>query len=514
MLKVDIQAEILSLYYSYKKSVRSIARQLGIDRKSVAAVVARRTVALAPKSGAKGSILDPFKEQLSELLKLDPFISGATLNSRIRAQGYMGGIRTVQTWLAEQAKQNKKHFKSKEAFFRLEFAAGECAQVDWGEFGDVFGDGIKVHCFVMVLAYSRLLYLEFTRSEKFEEFIRCHENAFQFFGGLVPRECWYDNLATAVTDRMGSLIRFNSKFMAYMAHHGIRPHACNPARGNEKGRVEDGVKYIRSSFWAGRKFKDFNMLCEQAILWRDGVANRREHRATHKVPVLLFEVEEKKALMSMNPYHFDTREVFTKVVPPNFHINYEANFYSVPWTLVSMAATVKVGPESIDIYYQEKKVAHHTRSYKRHQYFTTPEHSKGLLERKPGDGRCGWQIQAVQAIGPKMTQYLDLLKAGNRSLRNELGKILALSTVYGQEPVHSACTELLTAGIIGVDNLELFLKSKQIQTEQNQLQPAPLQFQNTKLNREIPAADLRRYDAILFESSHSGVACEGEDNDN
>ena len=118
--------------------------------------------------------------------------------------------------------------RPREAFLRLEFGPGEVAQVDWGEFGDVFGDGIKVHCFAMVMSFSRMIYVEFTRSEKFEEFIRCHEHAFRFFGG-APRECWYDNLATAVSDRMGRLIRFNSRFMAYMGHHSVRPHACNVA---------------------------------------------------------------------------------------------------------------------------------------------------------------------------------------------------------------------------------------------------------------------------------------------
>lgn len=88
--------------------------------------------------------------------------------------------------------KTKSSPKLREAFLRLEFALGECAQVDWGEFGDVFHDGIKIHCFVMVLCYSRMTYIEFTRSERFEDFIRCHENAFNYFGG-VPKECWYDN---------------------------------------------------------------------------------------------------------------------------------------------------------------------------------------------------------------------------------------------------------------------------------------------------------------------------------
>src|SRR5262249_32246755 len=153
--------------------------------------------------------------------------------------------------------------------------------------------GVKIHCFAMVLCFSRYMYIEFTRSEKFEDFIRCHENAFRYFGG-VPLECWYDNLTSAVTDRMGQLIRFNSRFMAYVGHHHIRPHACNVAGGNEKGRVEDLIKYIRMNFWPGRTFSDFDDLCKQSIVWRNNIANQREHRSTRRIVRLHFESEEKK----------------------------------------------------------------------------------------------------------------------------------------------------------------------------------------------------------------------------
>jgi transposase len=141
--------------------------------------------------------------------------------------------------------------RPKQAFFRLEFTPAEVAQVDWGEFGDVFGDGIKIHCFAMVFAYSRLVYLEFTRSEKFEDFIRGHENAFRFAGG-VPRERWYDNLSTAVTERVGGLIKFNPRFMSYMGHHHIRPHACNVARGRAGlQRLAGAVQLSHAAAWAG-----------------------------------------------------------------------------------------------------------------------------------------------------------------------------------------------------------------------------------------------------------------------
>jgi len=496
MLTPEQQSEILAMHFGQKKGSRAIAEALGIGRKAVRRVIDRRRVALEVEQSKRGSIVDTYKPMIAELLEKDPKMTAHTVLQRLRDEGYLGGYTTIKTFVRHT---RAVPARSREAFLKLEFVPGECAQVDWGEFGDVFGDGSKVHCFLMVLCFSRLLYIEFTQSEKFEEFIRCHENAFEYFGGLVPQECWYDNLTSAVTDRLGSLVRFNARFMAYMGHHGIHPHACNPARGNEKGRVESGVKLIRTSFWSGRKFSSFDDLCGQASQWRDEVANRREHRATRKIPALQFESEEKKYLRAKNPYPYDTDEIFSRVVPPTFHIAYDTNQYSVPWTLVGMNVTIRVNSREIKVFYNERFVTRHERSYKKQQTISQPEHVEGLMARKPGAAREGWQMQAVKSIGASMGSYLELLRSGHRSIRTEVAKILALATVYGESEVHEAATDLLSRSIVGVENLELRLKARNHPAE-TELKPALLNFQKAKLNRVVPTVDLRRYDALLLES--------------
>ena len=250
------------------------------------------------------------------------------------------------------------------------------------------------------------------------------------------------------------------------------PHACNPARGNEKGRVEDGVKYVRSSFWAGRIFKNFEDLCHQANDWRDNTANRREHRSTHKIPILHFE-EEKAALKAMNPAPYDTDELFTKVVPPNFMIVYETNRYSVPWTLVGIPVTVRVNDSAICVFYNEQLVAGHERSFKKQQQFCKPQHSQGLLDRKPGAGSVGWQLSQVRQIGEWADKYLDFIKSGNRSLKNEPQEWWPLPPSMAKRRSMS-CRDLLERGIIGTPNLELLLKTTTSSKNQN---PDPLIFQ-------------------------------------
>lgn len=507
ILSPEIQAQILTFHYSDKRSIRSIAREFGVDPKTVRRVVRRREVRLEIRAGKRQSILDPFKPELVEFLKKDPRITNTSLLNHLRSRGYAGGVSIVKDFMKEA---RGRFVRPREAFLRLEFGPGEVAQVDWGEFGDVFGDGIKMHCFAMVLAYSRMIYVEFTRSERFEEFIRCHENAFRFFGG-VPRECWYDNLTTAVSDRMGGLVRFNARFMAYMAHHGARPHACNVARGNEKGRVEDLIKYIRMNFWSGRSFADFDDLTKQVFIWRNQTANQREHRTTRRVVRILFESDEKPKLLALNPVPYDTDEIFSRSVTSDFHLQYETNRYSVPWTLVGMTITVRVNDRELRVYYNEKFICSHERSYLKNKVFTTEAHRSGLLERKPGASRETWQLGYVKSLGPKMAEYVELVRQGPRSLKYELSRLVALVTVYGEAMVLGACGECLSSGIVGVDNLELYLKRQHHPSNTN-LNPEPIKFNSEKLNRVHPAVDLRRYDALYFEGENQVSASEANKN--
>lgn len=504
-VSIEIQAEILALFYSDKRSIRFIARKFSLHRATVRRITKRKIVHTSrPKRLSADSILDPFKSEIDRILLIEELYTGNAILNRIRPMGYVGGITVLRKYIRQ--KRGTK-VQPRTAFLRLEFTPGECAQVDWGEFGDVFGDGVKIHCFAMVLAHSRLVYLEFTRSEKFEEFVRCHENAFRFFGG-VTRECWYDNLATAVTERLGQLVKFNSRFMGYMGHHHTRPHACNVARGNEKGRVEDLIKYIRMNFWPARKFADIDDLNLQARAWRDEICNQREHRSTRQIPRLHFERDEKSVLMPLNRHSFDTDEILSRVVPPDFHILYETNRYSVPWTLTGITVTTRIDSKSVRVYYDRQLVTSHERSYLKHKVFTRDDHQSGLLDRKPGATRDAWQVAAVKSIGPKMVDYIQLLRAGERSLRVELSRILALATVYGDEPVHQAAIELLERGIIGVANLEASLKSSHHPSTTN-LNPEPIKFEKEKLNRVVRSVDLRRYDALLLESNNKIKSASG-----
>jgi transposase len=264
MLPAATQAEILRLHYAEHWALSKIARELGVQRASVRKVVRRRSVALtraAPRP--RTTVLTPFRSRIQALLVQEPTRSAVNVLQVLRAEGYRGGISALRG-LVRRCRPEP----TREAFVPLTFGVAEVAQVDWGEFGDVFGLGRRVHAFVLVLAYSRLLTVTFTFSQTLEAFLRCHEQAFAFVGGCV-RDCWYDNAPTVVAERRGKLVRFHPRFLAYAGHHGFRPVACAVGAPQAKGRVEDAIKYLRGNFWPGRTFRDLADLNAQAQAWRD-----------------------------------------------------------------------------------------------------------------------------------------------------------------------------------------------------------------------------------------------------
>lgn len=487
MLPAAAQAEILRLAYAEHWSITRIAHEVGVNWKSVRKVVQRRSVALArARPQPRMTLLTPFRDPLQALLARDPERSAVNCLQHLRTAGYRGGITTLRMALARL-----RPAPASAAFMALTFAPGERVQIDWGEFGDVFGIGRAVHAFLLVCCYSRLLTVEFTFSQTLEAFLRCHEHAFTWLGGYA-REAQYDNLATAVAERRGRLVRWNPRFLAYAGHCGFRPVACTPGRGNEKGRVEDSVKLLRGNFWPGRTFRDLADLNAQAQAWRDTVANQREHRVTRKIPSLHVAEERGHLLPLREPY--DTDEVRSVVVPPSFRVAFDSNRYSVPWRLVGKTLTLRAEAETVTCWYGTHRVARHARCWGRDREVVCPAHAEGLLAQKPG-AQGQWQVQAVEALGPHARQYLTLIRAGTRSLRAELEHLLLLATLYGPPQVEAALGACLAQAIVGSDQVERWLR---LQTA-GPVAPPPLTLRDPRLTVPPVRPDLSRFDALLVD---------------
>jgi transposase len=303
MLTADQINAIHRLHWAEHWSVRKIARHLHIGRRTLAKYL--ETPAPTPAPRQRASKLDPFKSTIAEWLAQDPTASAVVIAQRLRPLGFDGGL----SILKEHLHAVRGQLVAKRAYVRMEPAAGERFEIDWGHFGALLyqGHARKLYAFCLIECHSRKLYVEFTHSQSFETFVRCHIHAFQAMGG-VARELWYDNLATAVAEHDGNLVRFQPRFLGFAREYNFLPRACHVRAAWEKGKVERSVGYVRQNFWPLRSFTDLADVNLQVRRWLDEVANRRRHRETSQTPEERFRPEALHLLPAITPDYRDTAE--------------------------------------------------------------------------------------------------------------------------------------------------------------------------------------------------------------
>ena len=465
-------------------SVVQTARALGLDRRTVAKWAGAEQFR-ARAGVVRASKLDPFKGQIVRWLDTHPY-SAQQIFQRLREAGYTGGSTIVRAYV------QRIRPRPAQAFLKLDFAAGEAAQVDWGEFGTIAVGSTqrRLSFFLMVLCHSRRMYLEFTVSQTMEFFLQCHENAFAAFGGVVGR-VMVDNLKSAVLQRLvGEAPMFNPKYLDFSRHWGFEITPCNVRAGNEKGRVENGVGYVKKNLLAGLEMADFAALQPQAKLWVDTVADVRTHEATHQRPIDRFE-DERSHLGQLNPAGFDLARVCTVRANKQFRVPLDSNHYSVPAKYAGQRLTLKAYADRVCIYERDQLVARHPRSMDRHQDIEDPEHARALVVQRKSAREQRLMVHFL-ALSPRAGAYLQGLQAKRVNARPHLRRILALAEIHGKEAVVRAMDDGLELQAFSAEYIANILDARR------RIGPEPGALQLTRrcdlLELELPEPDLSIYD--------------------
>jgi len=407
-----------------------IAKEVALDRRTVAYWLTQDHFR-PRKLRQHASKLDPFKPEIVRLLERHPY-SAAQVFQRLRENGFAGSYGLVKTY-GRTVRPTRQP-----AFLKLAFAPGECAQVDWGMFGSVpVGQTRRqLSFFVMVLCYSRMLYVEFTVSQTMEHFLACHQHAFDFFGG-IPHKIMVDNLQSAVLKRtVGDAPVLNPKYVDFATHHGFTITPCNVGKGNEKGRGENGVGYVKKNFLAGLELPDFSALNPAARHWLDTVANVRLHGETRAQPTVLWQTE-RPALRPVPLQPFDIATVSQVRASRQCRITVESNRYSVPAQYGGHALTAKIYPDRLCVYLGDQLIARHARRYDRFQDVEDPDHPKPLLEQRK-KARDHKVFMRFLALSPRAEAYYLQLEARRLNPHHHVRKIVALSDIYTPEAVSRA----------------------------------------------------------------------------
>lgn len=364
-------------------SVSEIARRMGLDRKTVSKALRSESW---PDDDARARVtrsskLDPFKPYIEVRLAKAP-LSAVRLYEEIQPQGYDGKMTILKEFVHSVKEEERLR-----AVVRFETVPGEQSQVDWGNAGSIVEDGQRrsVYAFVMVLGCSRTRFVTFTYSMDIHTLMRCHQEAFDYFGGHT-RTILYDNMKTVI-DRprgVGSPAVVNKTFADFAGYYGFGVDSCWPYRAQTKGKSERLVSYVKDNFLAGREFGSLDEMNREGQAWCDRV-NRRVHGTTGKVPM---EELAREGLIPVAGRHYDAARTTMRIVARDCLVSYEANRYSVPWRLAGKSVVVRDAEDGrIRIFVGDQLVAEHEKATGKHQVVIDPEHLAGLWERVMGRRR-------------------------------------------------------------------------------------------------------------------------------
>jgi len=453
-MKVAVWAEIRRLSEIDKLSGRVIARRLHCSRHTVAAALEMQQ---PPSSQAarRANLLDPYLEQINNLLAKYPDLSAVRIREEISRgpQGYTGSTIAVRRYLRRVRPAHVRVYQE------VHYEPAQAMQVDWGECGRVHVGATtrKVSVFVAVLCYSRLLYIEFTLSQRKAEFYRGLVNALTFFGGS-PRNLIFDNLKAAVLNGAGRHACFHPEFLALCGYFCMQPVACAARDPESKGVVEGGVRYVKHNALAGRtdellRFEDYLALAPR---WRDQVANLRLHETTHERPLDRFH-KERALLRPLPAIPFDSDEVAPAVVSPHARITFDGNRYSAPPQFVRRPITLRANRDELRLLHEGHVVAQHVRSYQRGQLLVLPEHRLAALTLRQRPLQQAL-TQEFDAWGPEARAFHVQLNSRPVKTGVQVRRLLNLAQLYGRTAVLAAIRRALELAIYdaaGVENLLL-----------------------------------------------------------
>lgn len=484
MISPEVRAQIRHYFFAEHWKIGTISVELGVHPDAVRnAIESDRFRSVPP---LRASIVDPYLGFIQQTLEQHPRLRATRVYAMIRDRGYTGSPSHLRRAVARL--RPRPH----EPFLQLQTFPGEQAQVDWAHFGSVVVGRAQraLSCFVMTLSYSRALYLEFFLDQTMENFLRGHVRGFAAFGGQ-PRVILYDNLKCVVLERRGNHIHFHPRLIELSAHYHFAARPCQVRAGNQKGRVERAIRYVRDSFWAGRTFTTLAECNRQAWLWRDQIAHQRRWPGGDDLTVAEAFQQEQPRLLPPAQHPFPTDRIEPVTTRKTIYVRFDLNDYSIPPEAVGRTLTLAASDTAVRILDGAVELAHHVRSYDRHRQVLNPAHQNAVLElkRKGRDATPGGRLEQVV---PESRALLDQAFAQGESAGSQTAQLIKLLNQYGPSALSEAIREALQRGTPRASSVAFLLR--------RQLRPAP---QALDLSRhphvqdlQVRPVDLHSYDEL------------------
>ncbi|HTU06593.1 MAG TPA: IS21 family transposase [Trebonia sp.] len=467
----EIEAQILRYYHAEKWTIGTIARQLHVHHGVVRRVVAQAGLPILGTRPRPAQI-DAYLPLIRESLEKFPELTASRLFAMVQERGYRGNPDHFRHLIAQHRPR-----RPAEAYLRLRSLPAEQAQVDWAHFGHLeIGRARRpLMAFVMVLSHSRQIFLRFFLDARTESFLRGHVGAFTAWNG-VPRVVLYDNLKSAVLERRGDAIRFHPSLLAFAAQYRFEPRPVAVARGNEKGRVERAIGYVRGAFFSARRFNDLDDLNAQADDWCRGLAADRRCPAAPGRSVREVFAEEALRLLPLPDNPAPLLERVTVTVGKTPYVRFDRNDYSVPHTHVRRVLTVLADTHEVRIVDGAQVLACHQRSYDKGAQIEETGHIQALIEQKRAARQHRATDRLVQAAPASERLLIRAAERGANLGAITIGLIKLLDR-YGAAELEAAIREALERDVPHPNAVRLALERRR----EERGEPPPVAL-------ELPAA--------------------------
>lgn len=489
MIVKELVARIRHLFHAEHWKIGTIAAELGLHAETVRTALETDRFKNRTKV-ARPSVTDPYVDFMRKTLEQYPRLRATRIYHMIRDRGYQGSVVQVRRAVA-RLRPNER-----EAFLRLRTFPGEQGQIDWASFGKVLIGRARrdLSCFVLALSFSRDFYLEFFFDQKLESFLRGHVHGFQDLEG-VPRVMLYDNLRSAVLERHGDAIHFHPRLLELCGYYHFAARPCHVARGNEKGRVERIIQYIRHSFFAARPFTTLQDFNRQALLWRDDVARRRPWPGDDSRTVADAFAEEKSRLLPLPAHPFDTDLILPVKSGKTIYVRFDLNDYSIPPDVVGHPLTIAASEALVRILDGQQEIARHRRSYDRHELVVDPVHQEALLaeKRKAAGSTPGGRL--VNAV-PETEAFLDAAFQRGESAASQTVQLLRLLDDYGAAELRAAVREALERNTPRASSVAFILNRRRRQSRRRPPTPVDLSRRPDLADVDIQPHDPETYDEL------------------
>jgi transposase len=440
--------------------------------------------------------LDPYLPFVRDTLAQYPRLRATRLFEMVKGRGYAGSVVQLR-----RAIRLIRPAATATVYRRLTTLAAEEAQVDWGSFGSIrIGRGVRpLSGFVMVLSYSRAIFALFTVDQTLESFLRGHVESFAAFQG-VARTLVYDNLRSAVLERAGTAIRFHPRLLELAGHYHFAPRPCTPGRGNEKGKVERQISYLRQAFFAARTFVDVDDLNTQFRRWRDEIAHQRPHPEQRDRTVAEVLAEEQPRLLPLPAHAFETEVMRTVSSGKTPYVRFDRNHYSIPHTHVRRPLTLLASPTTVRVVVGTEEIARHARSYDTGQTIEQEAHVAGLIDATRQANPSSARDRLRLAV-PAATTLLERLAARGESLRYHIVRLLALLDNYGPQELGAAIARALERDALGAGAIAHLLETRRRQRGLKPPIPMALPDHPGVRDLDLTAHRLETYDELARSDS-------------